>query len=207
MPRMGTLAIALAALGVLSTLPATRARACDNDRYPCPIVSQPQDTASTTARSPAPSRKKASRAARQEEKPRATAEVEASRASSRTTKINPPPAEEPASVPVSPKSEDPAPAGNNVARDESPAAAAAAVSPVLPSAGVGVQATGADEAPPVAAADDVRVVDPNELNELDVAAVSAAPAGSAGSSWLSYLLMTLGGALAAASTVRFLFFV
>jgi hypothetical protein len=45
------------------------------------------------------------------------------------------------------------------------------------------------------------VVDPNELNELD------APAGSAESSWLSYLLMTLGGALAAASTVRFLFFV
>jgi hypothetical protein len=53
----------------------------------------------------------------------------------------------------------------------------------------------------------VRVVDPNEVNELDVAAASAAPVGSAESSWLSYLLMTLGGALAAASTVRFLFFV
>jgi len=61
--------------------------------------------------------------------------------------------------------------------------------------------------PPVAAANEVRVVDPNELNELDLAAANADPAGSAGSSWLSYLLMTLGGALAAASTVRFLFFV
>jgi len=33
----------MAALGVLSALPVTSARACDNDRYPCPIVSQTQD--------------------------------------------------------------------------------------------------------------------------------------------------------------------
>ena len=84
----------------------------------------------------------------------------------------------------------------------------AAASPVLPaSAGAGAQARAGDDTPPVAAANEVRVVDPNELNELDVAAASAAPPGSAESSWLSYLLMTLGGALAAASTVRFLFFV
>lgn len=87
-------------------------------------------------------------------------------------------------------------------------AAATAASPVPPaSVGGGAQATAADATPPVAAANEVRVVDPHELNELDVAAASAAPAGPAESSWLSYLLMTLGGALAAASTVRFLFFV
>jgi len=45
------------------------------------------------------------------------------------------------------------------------------------------------------------MVDPNEVNELDLA---AAPTRPAESSWLSYLLATLGGALAAASTVRFL---
>src|SRR5262249_4751697 len=139
---------AVAALGALAGLSITGARACDNDRYACPIVSQPQEAPTAAARSPA---------------------------------------------------------------QETPAAAARA--------GAGAQATGGDEgpavaeappvraAPPAAAANEVRVVDPNELNELDLAAVSGAPAGSSGSSWLSYLLMTLGGGLAAASTVRFLFFV
>ena len=208
MPRTCTLAIAMAAIGVLSALPATRARACDNDRYPCPIVAQPQDTASTAARPPVPSPKKASRAARQDEKPRAKLEGEASRDTSPTTKVNPAAAQERAIVSSPPRSEDRAPARNEVAREKSPVAAAAAASPVPPaSAAAGAQATAADATPPVAAANDVRVVDPNELNELDVAAASAAPAGPAESSWLSYLLMTLGGALAAASTVRFLFFV
>jgi hypothetical protein len=199
------LAIAMTALGALSGLPVSGARACDNDRYPCPIVSQPQDATAPAARSPAPSRKKASRAARQDEKPRAKAEGEASRANSSTTKAVPPAGPGQASVSRPQKSEDPARALNEVAREETPVAAG--------SAGAGAQPAGGDEAPPVAAANeapvaaanDVRVVDPNELNELDLAV--AVPAGSAGSSWLSYLLMTLGGALAAASTVRFLFFV
>jgi hypothetical protein len=193
----------MAALGVLSVLPATRAQACDNDRYPCPIVAQPQDTASTAARPPAPSRNKASRAAREDEKPRAKPEGEAPRDTSGTTKVSPAAGPEQARVSSPRTSEDPAPARNAVAREQSPVAAA---SPVLP-ASAGAQATAGDDTPPVAAANEVRVVDPNELNELDVAAASAAPPGSAESSWLSYLLMTLGGALAAASTVRFLFFV
>ena len=215
MPRMRTLAIAMAALGVLSALPVTSARACDNDRYPCPIVSQTQDTAGAAARSLTPSRKKTSRDARQDEKPRAKTEGEASPTSSRTTKAIPPAGQEQAIVSGPQKSEDPARALNEVAREETPVAAG--------SAGAGAQPPGGDEAmpvaaaneppvaaanePPVAAANEVRVVDPNELNELDLAAANADPAGSAGSSWLSYLLMTLGGALAAASTVRFLFFV
>src|SRR5262245_26508965 len=198
MPRTRILAIAMAALGVLSALSLSGARACDNDRYPCPIVSQIEDTAGAAARSPAPARKKASRAAPQDEKPRAKTEAEASRGGSRTTKVNPPGREQ-TSASGPQKSEDPAPAPNEVAREETPVSAGAA--------GAAAQATGAEEAPPVAAANEVRVVDPNELNELDLAATSAAPAGSAESSWLSYLLMTLGGALAAASTVRFVFFV
>jgi hypothetical protein len=184
MPRTCTLAIAIAALGALSALPATSARACDNDRYPCPIVSQPEDSTSAAARPPTPSRNKASRAARQDEKLRAKPEGEASRDTSRTTKINPAAAQQRAIV-SSPRTAEVPPA----------------------SASSGAQATAGDDTPSVAAANEVRVVDPNELNELDVAAASAAPAGRAESSWLSYLLMTLGGALAAASTVRFLFFV
>ena len=208
MPRTCTLAIAMVALGALSALAATGAQACDDYRYPCPIVSQPQDSTSASARPPTPSRNKASRAARQDEKPRAKPEGEASRDTSRTTKIKPPAAPERAIVSSPRTSEDPAPARNAVTRDESPVPAAAAASPVPPvSASGGAQPTAGDDTPPVPAANEVRVVDPNELNELDVAAASAAPAGSAESSWLSYLLMTLGGALAAASTVRFLFFV
>ena len=107
MPRMRTLAIAMAALGVLSALPVTSARACDNDRYPCPIVSQTQDTAGAAARSPTPSRKKTSRDARQDEKPRAKTEGEASPTSSRTTKAIPPAGQEQAIVSGPQKSEDP----------------------------------------------------------------------------------------------------
>ncbi len=184
MPWTCTLAIAVAALGALTALPATDARACDNDRYPCPIVSQPQDSTSVAARPPTPSRNKASRAARQDEKPRAKPGEEASRDTSSTTKVNPAAAQERAIV-SSPRTGEVPPA----------------------SASSGAQPTAGDDTPPIAAANEVRVVDPNELNELDVAAASAAPVGSAESSWLSYLLMTLGGALAAASTVRFLFFV
>src|SRR5262249_60160293 len=55
------------------------------------------------------------------------------------------------------------------------------------------------------AAGNVKLVDPNEVNELDLAAAAPAPA-PAESSWLSYLLVTLGGALAAASTVRLFLF-
>ena len=208
MPRTCTLAIAMAALGVLSMLPATRARACDNDRYPCPIVAQPQDSTSAADRSPTPSRKKASRAARQDDKPHAKREGEASRDTSRTTKVNAAAAQERAIISGPRTSEDPARARNEVTREEHPVAAAPVASPVPPaSAAAGALTTAEDAIPPVAATNGVRVVDPNELNELDVAAASAATSGSAGSSWLSYLLMTLGGALAAASTVRFLFFV
>ena len=207
MPRMRTLAIAMAALGVLSALPVTGARACDNDRYPCPIVSQTQDTAGAAARSPTPSRKKTSRAARQDEKPRAKTEGEASPTSSRTTKAIPPTGQEQAIVSGPQKSEDPARALNEVAREETPVAAGSAGASAQPPGGDEAPPVAAANEPPVAAANEVRVVDPNELNELDLAAANADSAGSAGSSWLSYLLMTLGGALAAASTVRFLFFV
>jgi hypothetical protein len=52
----------------------------------------------------------------------------------------------------------------------------------------------------------VATVDPNEVNELDLAAAAPTPTPApAESSWIKYLLATLGAALAAASTVRFLF--
>jgi hypothetical protein len=46
----------------------------------------------------------------------------------------------------------------------------------------------------------VQLVDPNEVNDLDCAAVTTAPAESP---WRSYLLLTLGVALAAAAAIWF----
>jgi hypothetical protein len=200
MLTLRTLAIVMAAAGMLAGLAATNAQACDNDRYPCPVVSQ-TETPDTAVR-PAP-RKKASRAARQEEKARAKPERQASDAAART-KAAMPPQQEQAAESGSQKAADPAPAltlNNQVDRNESPVAAAAAAWVVLPSIGNADPQAG-DQATPAVPANEVRLVDPNEINELDLAAAAPAPAQS---SWLSYLLMTLGAALAAASAVRSLF--
>ena len=80
MLTLRSLAIAMAAASVLAGLPARSAQACDNDRYPCPVVAQPQE-ADAAVRSPQ-SPKKASRAA--DEKARAKTERQTSQAQSQT---------------------------------------------------------------------------------------------------------------------------
>jgi hypothetical protein len=199
MLTLRSLAIAMAAAGVLAGLPARSAQACDNDRYPCPVVAQPQE-ADAAVRSP-PSRKKASRAAPQDEKARAKAERQTSQAQSQT---NP----EQAANAASRKGRGVGPARNEeVGRNKNPAAAAASL--VRPHAArTGAQGAAgepdalSDDALPTVPASRVKIVDPNEVNELELAATPATPAES---SWLRSLLATLGAALAAASTVRFLF--
>jgi hypothetical protein len=199
MLTLRTLAIAVAAAGVLAALPARSAQACDNDRYPCPVVAQPQE-ADAAVRSPS-SRKKASRAAPQDEKARAKTERQTSQAPSQTDP-------EQATNAASRKERGVVPARNEqVGRNERSAAAAAW--PSRPgAAGTGAQGAAGeqnaliDDATPTVPASGVKMVDPNELNELDLAAAPTTPAES---SWLSSLLATLGAALAAASTVRFLF--
>jgi hypothetical protein len=220
MLTLRSLAIAMAGAGVLAGLPVTQAQACDNDRYPCPVVAQPQEAADPAARPPQP-RKKASRAARHDEKARADekgrakAERQVSQAPSQTNAATPG-VQEQAADSGSKKAGGLVPALNEeVGRNESPVAAAAAAWLVLPDTAsaaaqgaVGEQNAGGeqraagDDATPTVPASGVKMVDPNEVNELDLAAAPAAPAES---SWLSYLLATLGAALAAASTVRFLF--
>jgi hypothetical protein len=206
MLTLRSLAIAMAGAGVLAGLPVTQARACDNDRYPCPVVAQPQEAADPAVRPP---RKKASRAARHDEKARADekarvkAERQAAQGPSQTNAATPA-APEQAAASGARKAEGVVPAlTEEVGRNESPVAAAAAAWLVLPdSAGTGAQGATGDDATPTVPASGVKIVDANEVNELDLAAAPAAPAES---SWLSYLLATLGAALAAASTVRFFF--
>jgi hypothetical protein len=192
--------------GVLAGLPARSAQACDNDRYPCPVVAQPQEAADAAVR-PSQSRKKASRAARHDEKAPAKAERQTSQGPSQANPATPA-ARKQAADAASRKTGGLVPALNEeVGRDESPVSAAAAAWLVLPDA-AGAQAAAdeqrasGDDATPTVPPSGVKMVDPNEVNELDLAAAPATPAES---SWLSYLLATLGAALAAASTVRFLF--
>ncbi|HVD74289.1 MAG TPA: hypothetical protein VNC81_11995 [Xanthobacteraceae bacterium] len=160
----------------------------------------------------APSRKKATnqaaprqdeRATLQDEKARPKSEREASRATSRAKAAKPEKQEQAVdSGAVAPAAVTPAPA--EVQRTENPAPAMTAwpVAPTTSSADVPV-ATTTQTATAPALAGGVATVDPNEVNELDLAA--APTPGPAESSWIKYLLATLGAALAAASTVRFLF--
>lgn len=229
MLTLRNLAIVITAAGVLAGVPLTRAQACDNDRFPCPVV--PEASAQETAEAPArvaPSaqpRKKTSSAAHRDEKVRAKAEREGSRAASHAKATKPAVQEQateagaqhqgavtaPAEVP--PQTDQPL--NDEAERNESPTTAAAAAWLALPKPdGAGaptatagaVAATAGDtvaattgEAVEAGATEAVHMVDPNEVNELDLAALPA----PAASSWLGYLLVTLGAALAAATTVRF----
>src|SRR5262245_17281452 len=187
MLTLRSLAIAMAGAAVLAGLPLTQARACDNDRYPCPVVAQPQEAADPAVRPP--SRKKASQAARHDEKARADengrakAERQASQGRSQTNAAAPL-AQEQAADAGARKARGLVPAlTEEVGRNESPVAAAAAAWLVLPdTAGAGAQGAAAepnaaaeqgaagDDATPTVPASGVKMVDANEVNELDLAA-------------------------------------
>ena len=222
MLTLRTLAIVTIGAGVLAGLPLTRAQACDDDRYPCPIR-VPQETADAPAQA-APSaqpQRKASQPARPTAKAQAKPEREAPRATARA-KASKPAAQEQAAEPISQKGAEAAPAMvpppadqslNDASRGESPVAAAAAGWPALPAtegAGAGAPAAASADATEAAKTNAVanavtkpaQVVDPNEVNDLDRAAATSVPAES---SWLTYLLLILATALAAASAFWFFF--
>jgi hypothetical protein len=213
MRTLCALAVVTTAAGVITGLPFNTALACDNDRFPCPIVSDAPETTEAPAKAaPGAPRKKATnqaaprqdeRATLQDEKPRPKSEREAARAPSRAKAAKPEKQEQAVDSPaVAPAAVTAAPADAQRTENPAPAMTAWPVAPTPSSAGVPVAAAG--EAPTAPAlANGVATVDPSEVNELDLAAApTPAPAES---SWIKYLLATLGAALAAASTVRFLF--
>src|SRR5262245_46933187 len=136
MLTLRSLAIAVAAGGALAGLTARSAQACDNDRYPCPAVAQPQEA--DAAVRPPQSRKKTSRAARQDEKTAAKAERQSAQAPSQANPATP---------------EQAANAGSRKGRGgrNERVSAAAAAWPVLPdgaSAGAREQEAAGDDASP-----------------------------------------------------------
>jgi hypothetical protein len=227
MLTLRTLAIVTIGAGVFAGLPLTRAQACDDDRYPCPIR-VPQETADapTAAAPSAQPQKKASHPARPTAKAQAKPEREAPRAVARAKPSKSAAPEQaadssaqkgaeavPAMVPP-PRADQPL---NDASRGESPVAAAAAGWPALPAtegAGAGAPAAASADAAEAgktnaatnavanAVTNAAQVVDPNEVNDLDRAAAASVPAES---SWLTYLLLILATALAAASAFWFFF--
>jgi hypothetical protein len=223
MLSLRTLAIVITGAGIFAGLPLTDARACDDDRYPCPVRSEAltQETADAPIQ-PAPSaqpqkksaqpQKKAKQPAVPNEKPHAKREREAPQATARAKATKPTvqeqttdsvsqkaPEADPAVVP-SPRSDEPL---NGERRDEGLVTTAETAWPVLPNTeGTDVKVPGATSGDPTEAADTnaVQLVDPNEINDIDRAAAATV---STESSWSIYLLLILGAALAAASAVWF----
>jgi hypothetical protein len=171
---------------------------------------QPAPSAQSQKKSAQP-RKKAKQAAGQNEKAQAKREREAPRAATRA-KVSKPAVQEQAPDSLSQKAAEAAPAMvpssradqplNDKTREENLVATAGTAWPVLPNT------EAADTSAPEAAAVDateagkanaVQLVDPNEVNDFDRAA-AAVPAET---SWITYLLLILGAALAAASAMWF----
>jgi hypothetical protein len=217
MLSLRTLAIIISAAGIFAGLPFTDARACDDDRYPCPprLEASTQETSDAPAQ-PAPlaqsqkklaqPQKKVKQPAGQNEKAQAKREREALKAATRA-KVSKPALREQAPDSLSQKVAEVAPAVvlssranqplNDTTRDENLVATAVTAWPVLPNVeAADASATAVDSE--AAKANAVQLVDPNEINDLDRAA--AVPAET---SWITYLLLILGAALAAASAVWF----
>jgi hypothetical protein len=230
MLSLRTLAIVITGAGLFAGLTLTDAQACDDDRYPCPIRSQPstQETADEPAQ-PAPSaqpqkrsaqpqkksvqpQKKANRAVGPNEKAHAKHEREEPRATARA-KGSKPGVQDQTADSISQKAAETAPpvvplspadpSLNGESRNEGLMATAGTVWPVLANTeSAGASAAGATglDATEAGKADAVQVVDPNEVNDLDRAAAASVIGES---SWITYLLLILGAALALASAVWF----
>jgi hypothetical protein len=232
MLTLRTLAIMITGAGAFAALPVTGAQACDDDRYPCPIrvpqetVDAPAQAAPAAAAQP---QRKASHPARSTAKPQAKREQDAPRAAARA-KPSKPAAQGQAAEPISQKGADAAPAmepprtGQSLndasrgavaaagtawpalATTEGAGAPAAANADAREAAKTNAATNAATNAVTAAATDAVtnavQVVDKDEVNDLDRAAAASGPAES---SWLTYLLLILGTALAAASAFWFVF--
>jgi len=219
MLTLRTLAIVVTGAGVFAGLPLTDARACDDDRYPCPVrlealtqetadePTQPAPSAQPQKKSAQP-QKKAKQPAGPNEKAHAKREREAPQATA-PAKASKPAVQEQTTDSVSQKAQEahpaviPSPRTDEPLNDERLATTAGTAWPVLPNtedAGASAPAATGGEPTETADANAVQLVDPNEVNDLDRAAVATV---STESSWSTYLLWILGAALAAASAMWF----
>jgi hypothetical protein len=215
-----TFAIVIAGAGIFASLPLTNARACDDDRYPCPIRTEAliQETVQAPDQlAPAQPQKKSAQPQKKAKQPASTnetAHAKRDRQAPRTpagAKVSKPAVPEQASDAMSKKALEAAPAAvasphaneqslNDESRGGSLLATAGTVWPVSP---ITEDAAGTPAATSIntadAASNAAQTVDRNEVT------------ASVESSWVDYLLWMLGAALTAAfatwlfSRMRFLF--
>jgi hypothetical protein len=216
--------LAIATAGALAVIPVSKAQACDNDRFPCPIISgaPSQGSAEAVSAAPAqPSKKKPTQAAQKGGKP-ASAKSEGDTAqaparpkpnkptgqdqANRTAKPSNPAAHEPANAAGAPSPQAIQVASPVPVPPEQPYSAATvrtdsapALTPGLAPASTEADTPGTPTLNPqqVAAAGDFKLAERNEV-------AAAPPPIPAGWSWKPYVLVLLGGALAAAMMVRWL---
>ena len=218
--------LAIAMAGALAVIPVSKAQACDNDRFPCPIVSgaPSQGSAEAVPAAPAqPSKKKPAQAAQKGGKPAsAKSEGDTAQAPARP-KPNTPTGQDQANraaepsksaahepenaagapfpqaiqvaspVPVPPEQ----PYSAATVRTDSAPAPTPGLAPASTEVDTGTPGTPTLNAKQVAAVGDFKLADRNE--------VASAPAPiPAAWSWKPYVLVLVGGALAAAMMVRWL---
>jgi hypothetical protein len=211
------LAFVAAAAGALAGTPWSKAQACDNDRFPCPILSEApaQDSADAPPAAPPQQSKKKPQTAQQGEKP-ASAKGERDNAQAAARPPSKQSGQDNAKRAARPGKPAPHEQANVAGAPPAPAAQVASPVPVIPEQLHNAATVRADSAPvltrdasanaegasgtpdtssfnaqQVAAAGDFRLAERKEVNLT----------ATAESSWLTYVLLLLGG-LAAASTVR-----
>src|SRR5262245_32871320 len=201
------LAIVATAAGMLAGMPWSKAQACDNDRFPCPILSEAPGQDSADAAPVAPpqqSKKKPTQAAQQGEKP-ASAKGERDNAQAAARPPSKQSGQDNAKRAARPGKPAPHEQANAAGAPPVPAVQIASPVPVIPeqlhnAATDRANAEGASRTPGppsfnaqhVAAAGDFKLAERNEVNLTDAVE----------SSWLTYVLVLVGAALGAAMTVR-----
>ena len=210
-----TYAIVIAGAGIFASLPLTSARACDDDRYPCPIRSEALIEETVQApdqlvpdepqKKVAPPQKKAKQPASTNEKAHAKRDPRAP-ATAKVSKPAVPREQAPAAVSQKPPEAAPAvvaspradeQARNDESRGGSLLATAGTAWPVSPSTQGAADTSAATSINTAdAASNAVQMVHPNEVNELDREA-------GVESSWVDYLLWMLGATLTAGFALWF----
>lgn len=206
-----TFAIVIAGAGIFASLPLTSARACDDDRYPCPIRSEAliqapdQLVPDEPQKKVAPPQKKAKQPASTNEKAHAKRDPRAP-ATAKVSKPAVPREQAPAAVSQKPPEAAPAvvtspradeQARNDESRGGSLLATAGTAWPVSPSTQGAADTSAATSINTAdAASNAVQMVHPNEVNELDREV-------GVESSWVDYLLWMLGATLTAGFALWF----
>ena len=169
------LAVVTTAAGLLTGLPLSNALACDNDRFPCPIVSDAPETteAPSKATSTAPGRNKKA-APRQDERAAAHQDEKHDRRPSETHRAllpapkaaKPEVQEQPVNRPQRRQRRVMQPPAAEAERKDNPAPAVAAWPPAPAGAGTSMPVAAAERAAAPALAAGVATVDPNEVKRI-----------------------------------------